>query len=324
MRDSASIIQSIKPVLVELEEKRQLYRKRQRFHILLIFLPLLAAPIAYFFIVESLISIALFAGLWVLLSSVLYYARAATLGKNYIAQYKAVVIPRLLELIDPQLKHDATRGISRDVFVGTELFKTNPDRYSTEDLIHGTYGKTYLQLAEIDAQERKTRSDGDGGTETYYVTIFDGLLLIADFHKHFQGRTFVFPDKSEKHFGKVARMFQKMSGRRDTKLIQLEDVEFEKKFAVYTTDDVEARYLLSTAMMQRFLEMQTRFGKDLRISFKDSCLALAVPHEHPFLEPSRSVRADDETQIRNLLTEIRYFLRIVEELDLNTRIWSKE
>jgi len=234
------------------------------------------------------------------------------------------VITRLVSLIDDALRYDARGGIPVESFQHAELYTASVDRYSSEDLISGRHGKTTLSLAEVHAEDRRTSRDSKGLTRTRYVNIFRGLLLIADFHKHFRGRTFVFPDTAEKLFGAFGRSLQKLGGRSETRLVELEDPEFESAFVVHGTNQVEARYILSTAMMRRILSMRERFGKDIRIAFKDSCLWLAVPHGKSYLEPDTSIPATDKKQIRSLWEEIRLFLDTIEELDLNTRIWTKE
>lgn len=322
MREVADILRDLGPTLEQLEPTRQLYLRRRSRYLFLLFGPL-TALIAIAFAIETKVLGFVIAAIWFVIGVILYQLRAAGQGKEYVRHFKATVVPALLGTIDPGLHYDPASGIPSSTFVGTELFETRPDRYRTEDLIHGSYGKTFLQLAEVDAEERRTRTDSDGNTETYYVTIFDGLLLIADFHKHFHGRTFVFPDKAEKSFGNIGRFFQKMGGRKHTNLIRLEDQEFEHAFAVYSTDEVEARYILSTSLMRRLLDMRSRFGAEVRIGFKESCLLLSVPHSHPFLEPKTSLPATDTGQVERMLHELRYFLDTIEELDLNTRIWSK-
>jgi hypothetical protein len=76
--------------------------------------------------------------------------------------------------------------------------------------------------------------------------------------------------------------------------------------------------------MRRLLAMKDRFGRDLRVAFKESSVVIAVPQSQRFLEPSMSRPATDPEQVRGFLSELDAFLRIVEELDLNTRIWTKE
>ena len=323
MKDVSQIISELVPTLEPLEESRLLYRKRQTKYLLIVFIPLVAILVGGY-LAELGIFIFFVAAGWAAIGFALYQFRVASIKSLYVQNYKKTVIPALVKLVDSELKYEPGAGISMGTFKGTELFPTSPNRYSTEDLIHGTYGKTYLQLAEVEAKERRTRTDSNGNRKTYYVTIFKGLLLIADFHKDFHGRTFVFPDKSEKTFGNFARFFQKMGGRRKTNLIRLEDPEFEKAFAVYSTDEVEARYILSTAMLRRILDLRERFGDDVRLAFKDSCLSLALPYRNTYLEPDTGKPATDPHQINGMLLELKCFLDTIEELDLNTRIWSKE
>ena len=72
---------------------------------------------------------------------------------------------------------------------------------------------------------------------------------MADFNKNFNGHTVVLPDTAEKILGKFGQSLQSMSSRGE--LVKLEDPEFEKEFCVYGDDQVEARYILSPALMKR-------------------------------------------------------------------------
>ncbi len=325
MRDLDAILGELTPRLAPLEADRLECRRLSVIYLAVLLIPLAIGVLGaiavkedtkIYFIIGSVV--------WFAIGFVLYAVKAGQAKSRYLVAYKEAVVPRLLALIDPGLRHESGAGLSEAAFLGTELFTTDPDRYSSEDLIEGNVGKTFLQLAEVDAEERRTSTDSKGNTRTTYVTIFKGLLVIADFHKRFQGRTFVFPDTAENLFGNFGRFFQKLGGRSETSLIRLEDPEFEDAFAVYSTDEIEARYILSTSMMRRLLRLRERFGDGLRVAFKESCVALAVPGRGSFLEPRLGVAAADPEQIRGLLVELDHVLALVEELDLNTRIWTKE
>lgn len=324
MKELSRIHDEIYPTLAGLEPVRKLYRKRSKIYGTLVWLPLIGLIAGGIAMQDGAIFFFIGAGLWFVISLILYQIKAGSVKRQFCTNYKNTVIPALLSLIDSQLEFNPEGGIPASEFSYSELFTTKPDRYSTEDLIFGYYGKTALRLAEVHAEDRRTTTDSKGRTKTTYVTIFKGLLLIADFNKHFHGRTFVFPDKAEKLFGGVGRFFQKLGGRKETDLIQLENVDFEKRFAVYSTDEIEARYILSTSLMERLIEMRERFGKDVRMGFKDSCLLLAVPYMKSFLEPKTNLPATETGQIDGMMEELKYFLDTIEELDLNTRIWTKE
>lgn len=50
--------------------------------------------------------------------------------------------------------------------------------------------------------------------------------------------------------------------------VKLEDPVFEREWEVYATDQIEARYILTPALMERMLEIKRRFGgKSIEFSF---------------------------------------------------------
>lgn len=325
MRDLDTLLAALAPQLASIEEERRRCRSLSSIYLTVLLVPLVAGVIGALAAAEEVKVFFIFGSFfWLVIGFVLYSINAGRAVTAYKIAFKEMVMPPLLSLFDPSLRHRSDAGLSEGIFLGTELFTTRPDRYTSEDLIEGRQGKTYLRIAEVNAEERRTSTDSEGKTSTTYVTIFRGVLVVADFHKHFSGRTFVFPDTAEKLFGNFGRFFQKMGGRRETGLIRLEDPVFEDAFAVYSTDEIEARYILSTSMMQRLLQLRDRFGTDLRVAFKDSCVALAIPSRKPFLEPGLGVPATDPGQVRGFLAELDHVLSLVEELDLNTRIWTKE
>ena len=77
-------------------------------------------------------------------------------------------------------------------------------------------------------------------------------------------------------------------------------------------------------MMSRMVEMRKRLGRDVRIAFKDSSICLAIPHSSNYLEPTTDRSATNVEQVREMYDEIVWFLQIIDELDLNTRIWTKQ
>ena len=59
--------------------------------------------------------------------------------------------------------------------------------------------------------------------------------------------------------------------------IKLEDSEFNKKYKAYSSDEVEGRYLITTAFMERFKNLQTAFGaRGAKCSFYGESLMFAI------------------------------------------------
>jgi len=232
-------------------------------------------------------------------------------------RYKTQIVAALAQAQGLQYNHLAC--ISRSDYDRSKLFITRPDRYWGDDLLTGTIGKTGIRFSELHTQYRA------GGKNKSWHTIFRGIFFIADFNKHFIGETFVLPDLAETIFGSgLGGFFQKLNSGRP-KLVKLEDVEFEKAFAIYGTDQVEARYILSPALMERILTMKHRFNTSVALSFIASHVYIAITvNKNLFEAPSLFSPVDNVRQLEEYYNDIALCVAIVEILDLNTRIWTKE
>jgi len=325
MFDINTVLQKLNPSLTILEDFRKASRAKTKNNLLYLFGALIFSGIiltALSILISTPINL-----LYVLLVAATVVALAIIGYQHYKNQneysrhYKSTVIPVLLDLIDPNLNYYPDQGIGINTFKNSELFSTDIDIYESEDMIQGYYGQTELMLSEIKATDKDRDSEGN----TKETTIFDGVLLIADFHKEFNSRTFLLPDFGESNFGNIGRFFQKIGKRSGTELLQLEDSEFEKEFAAYSSNQVESRYILSTSMMRNILDLKAKFdGAKIKLAFKNSSVYIAIPSSKKFFEPDTKIQATDTTQIHTLLDELNIFLQIVDELNLNTRIWSKK
>jgi hypothetical protein len=106
-------------------------------------------------------------------------------------------------------------------------------------------------------------------------------------------------------------------------LVELEDAEFEQQFVVQSSDQVEARYILTPSLMEKMLALRTRFSAQVEFSFVRSRMFIAVPTTENFFEPELHKTLYDNQYLRNYVDQIQLCLGVVEDLGLNTRIWSK-
>ena len=104
----------------------------------------------------------------------------------------------------------------------------------------------------------------------------------------------------------------------------MENAEFEKEFVVYSNDQVEARYILSTSMVQRILDLRKNYNTKVYLSFINSKVFLAFENSGNLFEPKFKQSITDSDYIRVFYKELRDCLSIVDDLNLNTRIWSKD
>lgn len=230
-------------------------------------------------------------------------------GWNYVHNFKSVVLNHLCEVHFPGLAYDPQGYVGYDEFDGTKLFAHTSDEYRSEDYFAGAVGNTDVRFAEVVAK-RERRAFRKGRLETYLDEFFHGLVFVAEFHKHFHCTMRLVPRD------------EKLAKVRGQQVVVMEDPDFEEAFATVSTDQVDAHYILSTSMVGRIVKLNGRFP-GMRALFKDDKLVLALPSFGDKFEPSLYSRARSPEQLATFVADIRKLLLIVEELDLNTRIWSK-
>jgi len=152
---------------------------------------------------------------------------------------------------------------------------------------------------------------------------FVGMFAIVDFNKKFNGHTIILPDGMEKRMGYLAKNFQALNMTRG-QLVHLEDPEFEQEFVVYGTDQVEARYILSTSLMERITSFKRKIDKPIMLSFNKNKLYLGVQQPHGFLSLDKRKNLTDPDTFKLLHDDISEAIGIVEDLNLNRRIWTTE
>lgn len=251
-----------------------------------------------------------------------WFLLAGLTARGYNRDFKERIISRIIQFVDPNLQYRQGGYIPESVFISSQMFLANPDRYSGEDLVWGQIGQTAIQFSEVRADECVETTNSKGEREEDWKPIFHGVFFIADFNKHFQGVTVVVPDMGSA-FGRVGRWVQSLAYYGAGKLTQLEDPVFERRFEVYASNDIEARYLLSPKLMARIVDFGNRTGHQISLSFVNANLHVAIRHSKNLFEPRLYRTVLDEEMAREYLEDLLLVVGIVEDLDLNTRIWSK-
>ncbi len=119
---------------------------------------------------------------------------------------------------------------------------------TTDDVIIGVHKGCNLVISESRLTHQESRGSGENrSTET--VVDFNGLIVKIQMKKNFTGKTIVgIKGDIDKKWG-----FEK---------VELESIDFMKNREVYSTDQIEARYILTTAFMERLAALGKNFVKD--------------------------------------------------------------
>lgn len=311
------------PALQLLENEREILKKRYLVPEILIWIGF-ACIVAVMFFVGKLWWIVGICALACLVYGIIHSTQAAKEKRTFRSRYKDRVIAPIIAFIDPGLHFLPHDYIPEHLFIESSLFMRTPDRYKGEDLVEGMVGKTNLAFSELHAEYKTEHYDSKGRRRTQWHTLFKGIFFIADFNKHFTGRTIVLPDSAEKAFGSlIGNFFQKMNFTRG-KLIKLENVAFEKEFAVYGDDQIESRYILTPELMERLLDFKKKTKTQLHISFIASRMFVGLSTMENYFEPAYFRSVVDRDMINKYFTILALVIGMVEDFNLNTRIWGKE
>jgi len=238
--------------------------------------------------------------------------------KKFKDNFKDNVIKALIKAIDPQLNYNKESYVKREKYDESRIFLTQIDKYHGNDHVWGMVDKTLIEFSEL-LTGYETHSS-KGGTQ--FHAVFDGLFMVTDFNKNFKCSVFVLPDFTEKLFGGLAKVFQKMNADRD-QLIYMEDPEFEKLFKVYTNDPIEARYILSIDLLKRIVEVKNKLNKIISLSFVNSKMFLAISSDKDIFNPKMGRSVFDSNMVHEFYNNILSCVQIVDDMNLNTRIWTK-
>ena len=138
-----------------------------------------------------------------------------------------------------------------------------------------------------------------------------GIAESVFMNSRFQGQTVVFRNS----------WFKLNLGKQRVKL---ENPNFEKQFDVFSTDQVEARYILTPNLMERLLELDSRFPGKITVSFRDSSVIIAIPDQTNHFETNIwECQLNTDKLKREFGTLVNLF-QIIHDLNLNLRIWTKD
>ena len=235
-----------------------------------------------------------------------YLVPGMTVYANYKGRFKQEVVSAIFSIVNPAGTYAPAHGIAEADFEAPGIFNSR-GAFKSDDRVRGLIGQTPFEAAEV------SRRYATGGKNSTTVVVFHGLFFHLDFNKALRGVTIVEP----------ADAAANQRGHRDgLTRVSLESPDFERMFAVYASDDVEARYVLTPALMEHIMALRQRTGKPLFLGFKGHRAYLGVHYGRALFEPGIASTTSRES-IREMAEHFALAEHVVQELDLNTRIWTK-
>lgn len=217
-------------------------------------------------------------------------------ARKHRSSIKAEIFPKIFEFFGPEFKYQEASPFEIESLEASNILPPF-NHEETEDYIVGRYDGVKLEIVESDLSKRYRNGER---------RIFRGLFIQLEMNKNFSGQTL---------FGAGV---SKPKGYDEVKL---EESPFTNTFTVYSTDQMEARYLLTQTLMERVMELASLFpDKKLKGSFYNNRLLLMIPTKDNLFEPSSILYPNtflEDTQ--KIQQEMGVIFQIIDTLKLSEK-----
>ncbi len=304
----------IRPVLLEMEKERGTIVAKTQWKKPLGCLLAILAPIPFLWLATKNVEL----GMLLLFLTWGGIVAWVTVGKRaFMKKHRDELLPRVVRYFGNDFTYTGRAHINASTITASKIVPVG-STLVVKDEILGTYKGVRLSATQILVKD---------GVE-HDTVVFRGLFVSITFPKSFHGTTVVKRDVGQ------ARVYAKAG---DMETVSLEDPVFEKLFEVRSTDQVEARYLLTPDFMERILRLaeETKdtpapwpFGRAnllekapiLQCSFIERTLYISIPTTNDrFVLDSLGRHTADFSQVMKVYREIRDILSIIDILELKQR-----
>ena len=307
--------ESLYPILKRLDDDRQ--QLKYRIIVLIALFSLVYAVLFYIILSITDISSDAFIGLIIIYFALIVFMYKYFI-KDYTKDFKDTIIRPLIVALGPKLSYSPNTHVPLLLFNRSEIF-SYPDKINGNDFVKGNIDDIPIQFSDLHAQKRIENDDGSS-----WSTLFRGLFIVAEFNKNFKGKTIILPDTAQSTFGDIIGNWLQSNNLSRDELVKMDNPEFEKEFVVYSSDQIEARYILSPHLMEKLLELKKRSDHPIYFSFVGDHIHIAIYYNKDLFEPTVFKSLLEYKVAMDYVDTMHMTTGIIQELKLNQKIWSKE
>ena len=236
----------------------------------------------------------------------------AAWGSQALEKLKTQTKLMLIEPVSAEfgMSYQLSPGQPQDIYTFRSLgLVPGWDRAKYEDQLTGSRNDTPFEFFEAHLEEKRTTTDSKGRTRTTWVTVFRGQCLVVKFHKQFNGVTKVYRDMG------MLNWFAKLGQMGKGEKVKLEDPVFEKAFEVFSTDQIEARFILTPDFMERLLGLERTFkGKQVRCAFAGGEMFLCCEGKNLLEAGSMYRKMDDLGRVQEMLQDFAAIFLLIDAM----------
>lgn len=247
--------------------------------------------------------------------SVIFFLIYKWLTKEFRNKFKQSIVQEMFSLLLQKSSFSPESHINASDFDRCDLITERYNRYNGEDHVTGRIGSIEVEFSEL-----HVRHVTGSGKNKRDVTRFRGLFFKCTFDKKVRAPILIHSDVAERFFGKTIGRFLQKKSKSKYDLVQLESPEFEKLFAVYSTDQIHTRVILNPLTMDRLTQFIKKYKEKIEISVMDNYLYFLVHTNKDHFEPkifSDALKWKDVMEIYDLLSLIT---ELVNQFNLDKRV----
>ncbi len=226
---------------------------------------------------------------------------------NYYSKSKESLLSLLVSFWG-DFSYTQAKAIPEKLLYDSKIMKQY-DKFATDDCFEGTFDTVSISINEYILYKEKYIKTNTGRMLTYQKDR-GGILFAAKMNKSFSGQTIVVKDKG---------WLNNLTSYGRLEKAGIESPEFEKVFEVYTDNQVEARYLLTTAMLENILKLKSFFPK-IEFSFYQQNVLINIETKKNLFECSSFFRSViNKKRINKTFDELYLLFSIIKILRLNQK-----
>ena len=219
------------------------------------------------------------------------------------------LLPIAVKNILTDVQVDVNNGIPSYVIQETHSMSTG-DRYHSSNFVSGKYKDIKVMMSDVHIQDEHEDSEG----HTSYVTIFLGQWMIFDFNKNFKSNVQIW---EKKVFGGISR-----SWKSSLKKVELEDIEFNKKFKVLSENELDAFYIITPKLMERVKAVEAAINGTIMLVFYNNQLHVAVYNNKTTFNVNIHKTINFEEFARESLKDLDAIIKFVDILELDNDLFK--
>lgn len=199
-----------------------------------------------------------------------------------------------------------SKKINIDKINGTEILPYH-DNIRFDDIIWGKYNERKVEIIEFDLL-RIERSEKSNSETKIPTKIFHGVTFQTNIDKTIKARVYIKQKYSETSINV-----------KNLEKIILESSEFNKIYDVYSDDQVEARYFLTTSIIERLIDLYNK-GQTISLWCNKNNISIIKKTSKDLFEPNIYKPINSPESYYETLIQTKEILDFITNLKLDVNI----